>query len=266
MLPELVDLVKRYSPSLLWMDGDWEQHSDYWGSAKFLSWLYNESPVKDEVITNDRWVNVYLIVLILKGNECRGRNGGYWTPSDGYNPGRIIEHKWENCETISTSWGHNRREHLEQYKSAVHLLQTLFNVVSYGGNLLLNVSPTKDGLIPIIQEERLKEIGFFLEANGEAIYGTRPWKVQQREGNVWFTCKGDDVYVITTQWPDSGRITLSSVNSSHQKGQLTATLLATRQDVSTQISQESLSIDLPPLTQGLGKHNAWAFKISGLVV
>jgi alpha-L-fucosidase len=93
MLPELVDLVKRYEPAVIWADGDWEFESDYWQSVKFLSWLYNESPVKDYVVTNDRW-----------GHECRGNKGGYWTPSDGYNPGKIIPHKWENCQTISTSW------------------------------------------------------------------------------------------------------------------------------------------------------------------
>jgi alpha-L-fucosidase len=154
---------------------------------------------------------------------------------------------------------------LEQYKSAHHLLETLFNVVSYGGNLLLNVSPTKDGLIPIIQEERLKEIGFFLAVNGDAIYGTKPWKIQQHENNIWYTTKGDSVFVITTEWPDTGRIILDSVTTAHKKSDIKAVFLATRQEVTLDES-EKLTIVLPALTQGLGKHNAWAFKIVGLDV
>lgn len=59
MLPELVDLINRYKPAVLWSDGDWDQHSDYWESTKFLSWLYNESPVKDIIVTNDRFETVY---------------------------------------------------------------------------------------------------------------------------------------------------------------------------------------------------------------
>jgi alpha-L-fucosidase len=69
--------------------------------------------------------------------------------------------------------GYNRKEHLEQYKTALQLIEELVSVVTYGGNFLLNVSPTADGLIPIIQEERLKEIGTWLRTNGEAIYATR---------------------------------------------------------------------------------------------
>jgi len=54
MLPELKELVESFKPYVLWSDGDWEASSDYFGSKEFLAWLYNESPSKDYVVTNDR--------------------------------------------------------------------------------------------------------------------------------------------------------------------------------------------------------------------
>lgn len=57
MLPELKELVTRFSPDVLWSDGDWEAAPDYWGSREFLAWLYNDSPSKNTVVTNDRSVS-----------------------------------------------------------------------------------------------------------------------------------------------------------------------------------------------------------------
>jgi len=54
MLPELRELVTEYKPDVVWVDGDWETEPEYWDSQGFLAWLYNESPTKDTVVTNDR--------------------------------------------------------------------------------------------------------------------------------------------------------------------------------------------------------------------
>ena len=56
--PELHDLVETYKPDILWSDGGWEDPDTYWNSTQFLAWLYNQSPVKDTVMTNDRWGEV----------------------------------------------------------------------------------------------------------------------------------------------------------------------------------------------------------------
>ena len=54
MQPELKELVETFSPEVLWSDGDWEANPDYWGSKDILAWLFNESPSKDTIVTNDR--------------------------------------------------------------------------------------------------------------------------------------------------------------------------------------------------------------------
>lgn len=54
MLPELKELVEKYAPEILWADGDWDANPDYWTSEEILAWLYNESPTRDTIVTNDR--------------------------------------------------------------------------------------------------------------------------------------------------------------------------------------------------------------------
>lgn len=80
ILPEMMELVDQYHPEVIWSDGDWEASDDYWQSKEFLSWLYNESPVKNTVVVNDRWG---------RGIPCH--HGDFFTCKDRYNPGKNIE-------------------------------------------------------------------------------------------------------------------------------------------------------------------------------
>lgn len=79
--------------------------------------------------------------------------------------------------------------------------------------MLLNVGPTKDGVIAPIFQERLLSMGSWLAINGEAIYGSKPWTIQNDETNtdVWYTRKGNAIYAITLSWPNNNLLTLSSV-------------------------------------------------------
>src|SRR5690606_8639753 len=161
MVPQFKDVVTRYQPSIIFSDGEWDMSSADWRSEELLAWVFNESACGDDVVINDRW-----------GSETRHRHGGYWTTE--YAAGlQDDSHPWEESRGIAFSYGLNRVERADDYKSARELILILVDLVSRGGNLLLDIGPAADGTIPPLMEQRLLEIGEWLEVNGEAIYGTR---------------------------------------------------------------------------------------------
>src|SRR5437016_11810580 len=162
--PQFKDLVTRYKPSVIFSDGEWEMSSADWHSPELLAWLFNDSPAKDEVVINDRW-----------GSDTRHKHGGYWTTE--YTAGMSgIDHPWEENRGMGVSYGYNRAEDVSVYHTGRELVFILVDTVSRGGNLLLDIGPNTDGTIPVIMEQRLKEIGDCMKINGEAAYGTKPWK------------------------------------------------------------------------------------------
>lgn len=200
MLPQLKDLVTRYEPKLLFGDGCWDYESDHWMSKEFLAWLYNESPVRDSVIVNDRW-----------GDETMGRHGGYLTCEYGnINNVQVSEEemnrilagrKYEECRSVGESFGFNRNEGCDDYMTERELITFFVKTVSRGGNLNLNVGPCADGTIPAIAEERLEQLGDWLAVNGEGIYGSRKCSVQGLPDYAVATRRGDNVYVFCEKFP-----------------------------------------------------------------
>ncbi|XP_017462615.1 PREDICTED: tissue alpha-L-fucosidase-like, partial [Rhagoletis zephyria] len=207
--PEMEEVVKMYKPSVIWSDGDWEASDAYWNSTDFLAWLYNESPVKDEVVVNDRWGS---------GTSCK--HGGFFNCADRYFPGTLLPHKWENAMTIDKhSWGYRREAPLADYQTPEELIATVVKTVSCGGNVLINVGPTKDGKIVPIFEERLLQLGAWLGVNGQAIYESKPWTHQNDTltQGVWYTQREGKVYGIATAFPSSESIEFGAVQFSTVK-------------------------------------------------
>jgi alpha-L-fucosidase len=161
MTPQFKDLVTKYKPSIIFSDGEWDLSDTAWKSTELLAWLFNESPVAKEVVVDDRW-----------GSNTREKNTGATYTTSEYGSGMDASRIWEESQGIGHSYGYNRNEKLEDYKTGKELILILVDIVSRGGNLLLDIGPTADGRIPVIMQERLTEMGDWLKVNGEAIYGT----------------------------------------------------------------------------------------------
>jgi alpha-L-fucosidase len=283
LFPQFKDLVTRYSPAVIFSDGEWDLPSQQWRAPELLAWLFNDSPVAQKVVINDRW-----------GQESRHVHGGYYTTEYGAGlPGAT--HAWEENRGIGHSYGYNRNEDLADYASGQRLLLTLLDTVSRGGNLLLNIGPTADGRIPVEMQERLAYLGAWLERNGEAVYGTRtfrggaPWTAGRRQSvdtstnyrakydvekltlhpdagdarkEVLFTRKGDVLYAILPVYR-GGDLVLRGVRAA--KGARVSLLGSRHGDVAWKQRGADLVISAPPLDESLeSSPGAHAFKIDAL--
>lgn len=158
MIPQFKELVTRYKPSVIFSDGDWDYTADQLHSVELISWYYNT--VGPEAIVNDRWGN--------------GNQHGFRTPE--YSAGiTLTDRPWAECRGLGRSFGLNRNEPIENYLTSDALIRHFAKLVAAGGGMTLNVGPAADGQIPLLQQERLLDLGKWLEVNGEAIYGTRPY-------------------------------------------------------------------------------------------
>jgi alpha-L-fucosidase len=279
MIPQLKDLITHYKPSVLFADGEWDLPSTDWRSTEILAWLFNDSPVKDELVVNDRW-----------GKETRHLHGGYWTTE--YTPGMAaVDHPWEENRGMGFSYGYNRNEHLKDYRTERELILTLVDTVSRGGNLLLDIGPAADGTIPVIMEERLREIGNWLKLNGEAIYGTHAMKTsrQYSEGEIptvdynqrfmvpydvakltekpepgkafieaFYTAKAENVYAILPRWPERQFI-LKNFDGTALK---TVRLLGSSASLKFEVRGNSVVVNLQTLPESLRTQPAWVLKFS----
>lgn len=254
MIPQMKDLVTSYEPDVLWTDGEWDLPSEQWKSTEFLAWLYNESPVKESICINDRW-----------GKETRGKHGGYFTTEydlvhDKKGVGKV-ERPWEECRGIGTSFGYNQVEDLDNYMSSDALVDLLIEKVAGGGNLLLDIGPTADGRIPVIQQQRLLDMGAWLDVNGAAIYDTRSWEkapTTEPGSTVFFTKKGTDLYVLVTKWQNKS-IVVENVSKP-----ASVSMLGFSGKVKYSVSGKKLTIVPPALDPNTNPSQfAWVYKIQG---
>ena len=188
VLPQLKDLANRYRADVIWADGEVGRLSSEWHSEEFLAWLYNESKVKESVVVNDRW-----------GLGTRGKHGGHFCTEYGEGVEGGENRPWEECRGIGRSFGYNRFENDKDYLTADELIRLLVRTVSRGGNLLLNVGPDAEGVIPPPMEDRLLEVGRWLERHGEAIYGAARGQIKAADGKVVSTQRGNRVYLFALE-------------------------------------------------------------------
>lgn len=281
MFPQFKDVVTRYQPAIIFSDGEWEISSKEWKSEQLLAWLLNESSCKDEVVINDRW-----------GKDCRHKHGGYWTTE--YAAGmKDDSHAWEESRGMAYSYGYNRAERIDDYKTSREFIMVLCDLVSRGGNLLLDIGPNADGTIPVIMEQRLLEIGDWLRVNGEAIYGSRfagrgcQWSAGKRPGQqygeymvkynlmeqigaqpkddravkqAFFTRKSGVLYAITPGWPGKELV----LRDIEVPADATISLLGVPGTLKHKVAEKTLTISMPDLNPDqVPCRHAYCWKITG---
>ncbi|MBV8809986.1 MAG: alpha-L-fucosidase [Acidobacteriaceae bacterium] len=282
MFPQFKDVVTHIQPTIIFSDGEWELTSAEWHAPELLAWLFNESPVADTVVIDDRW-----------GKETRHKHGGYYTTE--YTSGmQRSAHPWEESRGMGYSYGYNRMERLADYHTDRQLLLMLIDIVSRGGNLLLDIGPRADGIIPVVMEERLVQIGDWLRPHGDAIYGTKAWTrsaqwsagtmphLEQKDFRAeyditkmvdtpppgyarieaFFTAKNNTVYAIVPRWP-TGELTLHDIVAPPDQARIS--LLHPRQELKWQSRGRDLIILIPDsLRATLPVQQAYVIEMAGI--
>ena len=155
--PQVRELLTQYGPiGLIWFDTPKRMTQDQ--SQSLLELVHTLQP---DCLVSGR-----------VGNAL----GDYTSTRDNRIPPVAVDMDWETPATINDTWGYKSYDH--NWKSVQALVRKLVDIVSKGGNYLLNVGPTAEGLIPAPSVERLLALGEWLKLNGEAVYGTQPGPVQ----------------------------------------------------------------------------------------
>ncbi len=246
--PQLAELLKKYDPAVLWFDGEWIPEWTEDQGKDLYNYLRN---IKPDLIINNR---------VGKGragmqgmNTYKDAAGDFGTPEQEILEGSS-DFDWESCMTMNDTWGFKKNDH--NWKSAETLVHNLVDIAAKGGNYLLNVGPTAEGLIPAPSVERLAEMGVWLKQNGEAIYATNSLK-QYKEGDaVRYTISkdGKTTYAILTKNPGRS-ITLKQVGPSKTAK---IQLLGVKGNLRWSTGADGTTIQLPETLPG---KYAWVLKI-----
>ena len=194
-VPQVREILTRYEPAVLW----WDTPVDM--TAERARPLVELLKLRPGIITNDRLGGGYM------GDTKTPEN---YIPPAGY-PGR----DWETCMTMNENWGYVRDDH--DWKSFQEIIAQLVDIVSKGGNYLLNVGPDATGRIPQPSIDLLTQVGEWMKVNGESIYGAQagPFKCRIPWGRVTTKPDGPDtvLYLHVLDVPEDGRLLLTGLKN-----------------------------------------------------
>jgi alpha-L-fucosidase len=249
--PQVAELLTNYRPDLLWFD-EIEMKTD----AQVDDLYQMIRKLGPRCLVNSR----------IKSGRLPGKIPppycDYISTGDNEIADKAMGFEWENPGSMNTSYGYNENDH--NWVEAPEIVFRLVDIVSKGGNYLLNVGPTSEGLIPQPSIDRLMEVGAWMATNGEAIYGTSPWKVfrdGQQLGNeagkaprnsprasvdIRFTAKGNSLYAICLAWPDQDvLVTALGEKGAAHKAIAAVQMLGSKEAITWRQTEDGLALSVP---------------------
>ena len=252
--PQLKELLTEYGDiGVLWFDGEWIPE---WSEEQGRDLYQFVRSLQPDIIINNR---------VGKGRQgMQGMNksgeyvGDFGTPEQEILEG-ASDLDWDSCMTMNTSWGYKKND--DNWKSAKTLIHNLVDIAAKGGNYLLNVGPTDEGLIPQPSVERLAAMGQWIKVNGEAIYSTQKFNPFGEQDIVRYTKKGAAVYATFLKWPGNS-FTLKYVKPEAGRDVF---LLGYRKPLEWSWDKEKgMTVIFPKLLQNPGNRpvqHAWTIKM-----
>lgn len=196
LYPQLKELLTNYGEvGVLWFDGEWITEWTEEQGKELYNYLRTIQP---NLIINNR---------VGKGRQgMEGMNayedaaGDFGTPEQEILDGTSTL-DWESCMTMNDHWGFNQFDN--NFKSSTMLIHNLIDIAAKGGNYLLNIGPKADGRFPDQSIERLKEIGDWMDVNGEVIHNSRGCNHYKESEQVYYiqNKSGTSLYAVLTEWP-----------------------------------------------------------------
>jgi alpha-L-fucosidase len=258
MKPQLKELLTSYGDvAVLWFDGEWIPEWTEEQGRDLYNFVRNLQP--DIIINNRVGKGRKGMEGMNKGEEYAGDFG---TPEQGIPSGKS-SFAWETCMTMNGTWGYSK--HDNRWKSPKKLINNLVDIVSKGGNFLLNVGPDPLGNIPEPSVERLREMGEWLKVNGEAIYRTCAFKYYKEGEGIRYTMSKDSntLYPVLLEWPGE-QVVLESVSPDEEAA---VRMLGLEEPLRWEIdTNRDLAIDIPSRLQEEKERPcryAWALRVPG---